>query len=80
MCQECGCHSHEETAITLSVDGMSCDHCKKAVEKALAAVDGLYHINVNLEDNTVSFYLPHEGDNTLVSKAKSAIIAAGFSL
>ncbi len=35
---------------TLRVEGMSCQHCAKAVEKALAAVDGVEFATVSLEE------------------------------
>ena len=38
-----------KTTTTLSVGGMSCDHCSAQVEKALAAVDGVSAVAVDLE-------------------------------
>jgi len=35
---------------TISVSGMTCGHCKKAVETALADVEGVSSVDVNLED------------------------------
>lgn len=35
---------------TISVSGMTCGHCKKAVETALADIEGVTSIDVNLED------------------------------
>ncbi|MGE4547893.1 MAG: heavy-metal-associated domain-containing protein, partial [Desulfurella sp.] len=32
------------------VSGMSCQHCKIAVEKAFLAIEGVESVNVNLED------------------------------
>ena len=34
---------------TLTVDGMMCAHCQAHVQKALAAVDGVQEVKVNLE-------------------------------
>ena len=34
---------------TLSVDGMSCNHCKMSVEKALSAIEVVQKVEVNLE-------------------------------
>ena len=39
---------------TLDVEGMSCDHCKMAVTKAVSALAGVSAVAVNLENNTVS--------------------------
>ena len=36
--------------LTLLVDGMTCDHCKKAVEQALQGVAGVDRVAVSLAD------------------------------
>ena len=33
----------------LRIEGMTCGHCKKAVENALASVDGVERVDVDLE-------------------------------
>ena len=33
----------------LTVQGMTCGHCKKAVEEALASVDGVTSVEVDLD-------------------------------
>ncbi|CDQ19929.1 cation transporter [Halobacillus karajensis] len=38
---------------TLKVEGMTCGHCKSAVEGALKEVDGVNEVNVNLETGQV---------------------------
>ena len=40
---------------TLTVTGMSCEHCAAAVKSALAAIDGVADIVVSLKNGTVSF-------------------------
>ena len=40
---------------TLSVNGMSCEHCVRAVNNALAALAGITDVKVSLKDGTVSF-------------------------
>jgi len=35
--------------IKLEVTGMSCDHCARAVDKVLAAVEGVERVEVSLE-------------------------------
>ncbi|WP_027364070.1 CopZ family metallochaperone [Desulfotruncus alcoholivorax] len=37
----------------LKVEGMSCNHCKMAVEKALKAVSGVENAQVNLDKKEV---------------------------
>lgn len=45
MCQCCGGSDKE---LILNVDGMSCGHCKAAVEKAVSALDGVSCVKVDL--------------------------------
>lgn len=37
----------------LNVPGMSCGHCKSAVEKAVTGIDAGASVNVDLENRTV---------------------------
>ncbi|SCT95541.1 copper chaperone [Staphylococcus xylosus] len=38
---------------TIKVEGMSCEHCKHAVESALTNLDGVSTADVNLEEGNV---------------------------
>ena len=38
----------------LSITGMTCVHCKKAVEEALSGVEGVEFVEVNLEQASAS--------------------------
>jgi copper chaperone len=38
----------------LKIDGMSCNHCKMAVEKALAKISGVKSYSVDLEKGEAS--------------------------
>ncbi len=53
----CNCCGGNEKVVTLTVEGMSCGHCKMAVEKAVSAMSGISKVEVNLEGKkvTVSF-------------------------
>ncbi|KAB2951830.1 heavy-metal-associated domain-containing protein [Heliorestis acidaminivorans] len=42
------------TELTLTVEGMSCDHCKSAVEKALIKIEAVESASVNLEEKQVT--------------------------
>ena len=44
----------------LKVEGMMCNHCKAAVEKALNGVDGVVSTEVNLEQKTAAVTLQTE--------------------
>ncbi|WP_436854358.1 copper chaperone CopZ [Staphylococcus caeli] len=39
---------------TITVEGMSCAHCKQAVESALTQLDGVSSANVSLEQGNVA--------------------------
>ncbi len=39
---------------TIQVEGMSCEHCKNAVETALKDLDGVSQAEVNLEQGQVN--------------------------
>jgi len=56
--------------IELQIDGMSCGHCKAAVEKALTGVDGVERVvEVNLETGRATV------DGTATAEALIAAIA-----
>ena len=61
----------------LKVEGMSCGHCKAAVEKALKAVDGVESAEVDLSNKSAEVTLTKEvGDDVLVK----AITDAGYEV
>lgn len=62
---------------TLIVEGMSCGHCKAAVEKALKAVDGVENAVVDLEKKSASVTLNKEVSDEALSKA---VVDAGYEV
>jgi len=62
----------------LKVNGMSCDHCVKAVNKALDAISGVENIAVDLKEGTVSF--KHDPALASIEAIKEAIIDEGFEI
>ena len=40
---------------TIKIQGMSCDHCVKAVTRALDSIEGIRGVEVSLADGTASF-------------------------
>jgi copper ion binding protein len=62
---------------TLQVEGMSCEHCVKAVTEALKAVSGVKKAKVNLKAKKAD--LVHE-ESTTLEALKAAIIGAGFQV
>ena len=61
---------------TLHVEGMSCEHCVKAVSEALKAVPGVNSANVNLKAKTAE--VDHNAETTL-DALKAAVEEEGFT-
>ena len=61
----------------LKVEGMSCGHCKAAVEKALKSVDGVKNAVVDLENKTAEVTLKDDVSNEVLSKA---VTDAGYEV
>ncbi len=61
----------------LNVDGMSCQHCVKAVTQAVGALSGVSNVAVDLDAKTVTV----EYDATLpLDKIKSEIEDQGYDV
>lgn len=60
---------------SLNVQGMSCNHCKSSVTKAVASVPGVADVNVDLEKGTASWTEKSPVD---IEKVKTAIRDMGF--
>jgi copper chaperone len=63
---------------TLKVNGMSCEHCVMAVNKALASIDGVADIAVSLKDGTASF--SHDPVKAPIAAITAAITDEGFEV
>jgi copper chaperone len=73
--------SREEGAMTertLTVEGMSCGHCKAAVEEELGKLEGVRHSGADFEKGTVEVRYDDSkvGDEDL----KAAVEEAGYTL
>lgn len=77
MCENCNC-GKDLQSITISIAGMTCAHCKRAVEDALRTLDGVCEAEVNLEANnaTVSF----EKDKITEEIIKETVTQAGYEV
>lgn len=49
----CGCSSHTQTAV-YRVSGMSCNHCRTNVEKAISQIEGVESVSVDLSTETAT--------------------------
>ena len=63
---------------TLKVEGMSCEHCVKAVRGALEALPGLDGIQVDLKGGTASF--GYDPATTTLETIKAAIVEEGYEV
>ena len=63
---------------TLKVDGMSCEHCVKAVTKAAGELPGVKDVVVDLKGGTVSFN--YDPGVTALKDIEAAIVDAGYEV
>ncbi|MZP29910.1 copper chaperone CopZ [Heliobacterium undosum] len=66
------------TDVTLKVEGMSCGHCKAAVEKALKGLPGVAAVAVDLAAKEVA--VRFDGTEIGIDAIKSAIDDAGYDV
>jgi copper chaperone CopZ len=62
------------TAVTYTVPGMSCDHCKRAVRSELGEVAGVDAVDVDLETKHVTV----RGQDLDDAALRAAIDEAGY--
>lgn len=61
---------------TITVKGMSCDHCRCSVTEALSKLPGVTAVAVDLGAGTASWQGP--SDKNALEAAKKAVEAIGF--
>jgi copper chaperone CopZ len=66
-----------ENKTKLSVEGMTCMHCAGNVQNAVASVNGISNVSVDLEGKAVYFDMDEDVD---IEKVKAAITFAGYSV
>jgi len=64
----------DKDIISITVKGMSCNHCKEAVEKTLLKTEGISNVEVNLAKSKVKL----EGKNIDLEKVKKLIDELGY--
>ncbi|MBN2551926.1 MAG: heavy-metal-associated domain-containing protein [Spirochaetales bacterium] len=62
----------------INVAGMSCDHCKMAVTRAVSALKGVGSVEVSLADNTVR--VEFEEDGLPLEAIEQAIESQGYEV
>lgn len=61
--------------VTISVDGMSCEHCANKVKNALESLNGISKVRVNLNKKEVVIYYK---DNIDFEKIETTINNLGY--
>jgi copper chaperone len=64
--------------VILNVEGMSCNHCVNAVNKAVSALAGVTAVDVNLEAKKVT--VEYAADKVTVADIKAAIEDQGYDV
>ncbi len=62
----------------LKVDGMSCEHCVKAITKAVSALHGVRGVSVDLKGKTVT--VEHDPVLSSLDKIKQEIESQGYDV
>ena len=62
---------------SITVEGMSCDHCRQAVEKAVLAVTGVAAAKVDLAAKILS--VDYDAAKCDLAEIRAAIDDAGFT-
>ncbi len=62
----------------IKVEGMSCQHCVKAVNGAVSALPGVANVTVDLEAKTVS--VEHDPGQSSLNAIKAAIEDQGYDV
>ena len=60
---------------TLSIEGMSCEHCVAHVTKALKAINGVSSVQVNLKQRNARV---EHNDSVTQDALKAAVSEAGY--
>lgn len=63
---------------TLNVDGMSCEHCVKAIKNAVGALAGVNDVGVDLDSKTVT--VEYDSAQSSLDKIKFEIEDQGYDI
>lgn len=66
------------TIIALTVEGMSCNHCKMSIEKALKRLEGVSAAEVNLAAKLVQ--VTYDPDRVNVDMIRETITEEGYEV
>ncbi|MEG3628284.1 heavy-metal-associated domain-containing protein [Streptomyces poriticola] len=65
------------SSATYTVSGMTCDHCRATVTKAIGALDGVTGVDIDLAGGRVTVTAADEPDDTVIA---GAVDEAGYEL
>ena len=71
----CGCHEHTESVWETQVKGMTCNHCRNNVEKAILRVEGVEKVEINLTTGRTAVYGTFDKDAVV-----KAVESIGFEM
>lgn len=78
MCKACGCHGGKMEKTVLTVEGMTCGHCKSAVEKAVRGLPGVLAAEVDLGAKQLA--VDYDAAKTTPGDVKKAVEEAGYKV
>ena len=67
-----------EKKATISIEGMSCEHCVRAVKDALSSQNGVKSVDVSLEGKNA--LVVYDDEHTRLSDLESAIVEEGYEV
>ena len=67
----------EKTA-TISIEGMSCEHCVRAVKDALSSQNGVKSVDVSLEGKNAR--VVYDDEHTRLNDLESTIVEEGYEV
>ena len=62
----------------INVEGMSCSHCVNAVTKAVSSLEGVFQVQVNLEEKTT--VVEYDSAKIALDVIKAAIEEEGYDV
>lgn len=71
-----GCGKNPGQKVALTVEGMSCGHCERAVREKIEKMDGVCEVRVDLTQKKVE--VKYEPARVQVADLKAAITGAGY--
>jgi copper chaperone len=64
--------------VILEVNGMSCEHCVKAIKNSLSEIDGIEKVDISLEEGTVT--VEYDSSKVEIENIKNIIEDAGYEV